>query len=119
MLTHSLQASCLRSDEKMFSTETLQFEKLLELIAHNTQTPMGQDFVLGIRPLSNRLELKRDLSMIEEAIAIKQEEVVWNFSELLEPSNAIALLKIKNSSVEPTILRELARLFIASTFCKK
>jgi len=102
----------------MFSVETLQLEKLLDLISRNAQTPMGRDFVLGIRPISSRVELDRDLRMIEEAIVLKHEEVVWNFSELLEPNDAIALLKIKNSSAEPSILRELARLLSQALFAK-
>ena len=113
-----MQVACRRSNKKMFSTETLQFEKLLNLVARNAQTPMGKDFVLGIRPLSNRRELERDLSLIEEAFALKQEEVVWNFSELIEPGAVIALLKIKNSAIEPTILRELARLLSQALFAK-
>lgn len=102
----------------MFSLETLQFEKLLELIARNAQTPMGTEFVLGIRPLTSKVELERDLRVIEESIALKHEEVVWNFSGLNEPSSAIALLKIKNSSIEPTILRELASVLSQALFAK-
>ncbi|NNE99914.1 MAG: hypothetical protein HKN25_12910, partial [Pyrinomonadaceae bacterium] len=102
----------------MFSIETLQFESLLKLVAGNAQTPMGRDFVLGVRPLSSRPELERDLRLVEETFALKEEEVVWNFSELSEPSDAIALLRIKDSSIEPSILRELARLLSQALFAK-
>lgn len=102
----------------MFSIETLQFNKLLELIAKNAQTPMGRDFVLEMKPLSSRLQLEKDLAAIAETFALKQEEVTWRFSELVDPTDAIALLKIRNATLEPTILRELARLLSQALYAR-
>ncbi len=94
----------------MFSLETLQFNNLLELIAKNAQTPMGEGFVLDMKPLTSRLQLEKDLAAIAETFALKEEDIVWRFSELHDPTDAVDLLKIRNSTLEPTILRELARL---------
>ncbi|MGI8545658.1 MAG: endonuclease MutS2 [Aridibacter sp.] len=102
----------------MFSLETLQFNKLLSLIAKNAQTPMGEDFVLEMKPHTSRLQLEKDLAAIAEIFALKEADVIWRFSELTDPSNAISLLKIRNSSLEPTILRELARLLSQALFAK-
>lgn len=102
----------------MFSLETLQFNKLLSLIAQNAQTPMGENYVLDMKPHTSRLLLEKDLAAIAETFALKDEEVTWRFSDLIDPSNAIALLKIRNSTLEPTILREIARLLSQALFAK-
>ena len=102
----------------MFSLETLQFNTLLEFIAKNAQTPMGESYVLEMKPLSNRLQLEKDLAAIAEIFALKEEEITWRFSQLIDPSEAVSLLKIRNSSLEPTILREIARLLTQALFAK-
>ena len=66
----------------MFSLETLQYEKLLTLVARNAQTPMGKERLEKLRPLTSKLELERDLSAVSETILLQQEDVNWNFSEL-------------------------------------
>ncbi len=103
---------------RMFSLETLQFNKLLSLIAKNAQTPMGEDFVLEMKPHTSRLQLEKDLAAIAETFALKEADVTWRFSELSDPSQAISILKIRNSSLEPTILREVARLLSQALFAK-
>ena len=103
----------------MFSLETLQFTKLLELIARNAHTEMGERRLLELRPHTSKIELTRNLKLIEETIALKKEDVSWSFSELIEPSDTIALLKIKNTAVEPKTLRELARLLTQALFAKE
>lgn len=102
----------------MFSLETLQFNKLLALIARNAQTPMGESYVLDMKPHTSRLQLEKDLAAIAETFALKDEEVTWRFSDLVDPSDAVSLLKIRNSTLEPTILRELARLLSQALFAK-
>ncbi len=102
----------------MFSLETLQFNKLLELIARNAQTPMGESYVLDVAPHTSRLLLENDLAAITETLVLKEKEITWNFSGLSDPSEAVSLLKIKNSSLEPTILREIARHLTQALFAK-
>ncbi len=94
----------------MFSLETLQFNQLLSLIADRAQTPMGRRRTIGVRPQTSRSELERDLRAVVETLALAGDDISWTFSDLIDPDDAIALLKIRNTSLEPTILRELARL---------
>ena len=102
----------------MFSLETLQFKQLLELLALNAQTQMGERRLLELRPHSSRLKLGRDLRTIKETIALEKEDVSWSFSDLLDPADSIALLKIENTTLEPTVLREFARLLTQALFAK-
>lgn len=94
----------------MFHTETLQFNDLLELIARNAQTPMGQRRVIETRPRASRPELERDLETLGEALHLRSEDVRWRFTELKDPSEPISRLKIRDTLLEPMVLRDLASL---------
>ncbi|MCB1024131.1 MAG: hypothetical protein KDB79_07070, partial [Acidobacteria bacterium] len=93
----------------MFSLETLQFKQLLELIARSAQTPMGGKRLLNLQPHTSKIKLDRDLRGISETLTLEKDDITWGFSEMPDPSDAISLLKIRNTSLEPTVLRELAR----------
>ena len=102
----------------MFSLETLQFDDLLELIAQNAQTPMGEGRLLELRPHSSKIELERDLRCIKETIALGKEDISWSFSGIFEPRDALALLKIENTSLEPMVLREIGSIISQALFAK-
>src|SRR5512141_250184 len=93
-----------------FSLETLEFEKLLTLVSRNAQTPMGRRCVESLRPLATRKALARELAAVSETIALNEEkQVTWSFSGLEDPENAIAVLKIRNATLEPHRLLEVTR----------
>ncbi|REJ77822.1 MAG: endonuclease MutS2 [Acidobacteria bacterium] len=92
----------------MFSIETLQFEKLLDLVSGNAQTPMGRKRVLSLEPRSNRLDLDRDLNLLQEAISLRNEDVRWRFSGIKDPAEPMKRLRIKDTLLEPLELRDLA-----------
>src|ERR1051325_8857366 len=104
-----------------FSLNILEFESLLRLVARNAQTGMGQDRVAELRPFTNRVELDRALACISETILLSEErQISWSFSGLEDPSEAIAILNIRNATLEPNRLLEIARvcnqaLFVRST----
>ena len=102
-----------------YSLQTLEFEKLLNLVARNVQTPMGQARFAGLRPLSNRADLDRSLSEIAETISLNEEkQVTWSFSGLEDPSDAIAILKIRNATLEPHLLLEVTRVCNQALFAR-
>jgi DNA mismatch repair protein MutS2 len=93
-----------------FSLDTLEFSRLLDLVGRNAQTPMGRERIGRLLPLTNRTELDDALAAIAETIALNEEkQVSWSFSGLEDPADAFAILKIKNATLEPTSLLELAR----------
>jgi DNA mismatch repair protein MutS2 len=94
-----------------YSYSTLEFEKLLELVSRHAQTPMAIDRFADLRPITNQKALERDLRAISETISLNEEkQVSWYFTELTDPESAIAILKIRNATLEPTILLELTKL---------
>ncbi|MBX3294186.1 MAG: endonuclease MutS2 [Acidobacteria bacterium] len=102
-----------------YSLETLEFARLLELVAHNAQTPMGHRRLLGLRPMTDRRALEQSLAAIAETIALNEEkQVSWSFSGLEDPSDAVAILKIRNASLEPNRLLELSRICNQAIFVR-
>ena len=102
-----------------YSLATLEYEKLLELISRNAQTPMGRRRVMELRPLENRKKLDADLAAISETIVLNEEkQVSWTFSGLEDPSDAIAVLRIRNSTLEPGGLLEITRLCNQALFAR-
>ncbi|MGD9627682.1 MAG: endonuclease MutS2 [Pyrinomonadaceae bacterium] len=102
-----------------FSLETLEYERLLELVSQNAQTPMGVDRFAYLRPRSSRQELERDLAAVSETILLNEEkQVSWSFSGLEDPADAVAILKIKNATLEPNLLLELTRVCNQALFAR-
>lgn len=103
----------------MHSLETLEYQKLLALVARHAQTPMGREKFMALEPHTSRPPLERDLQLISETITLNEEkQVSWSFSELQEPDDAIAILKIKNAVLEPGRMLELTRLCNQALFAR-
>jgi DNA mismatch repair protein MutS2 len=97
----------------------LEYGKLRTLVAGYTQTPMGRHLLEDVQPLTSRKTLERDLEAISETIKLNEEkQVSWSFSDISEPFEAIAILKIQNATLEPTVLLELTRLCNQALFAR-
>jgi DNA mismatch repair protein MutS2 len=102
-----------------YSLETLEFQRLLELVSRNAQTPMGARRLLSSGPLSNRRELDNALSAITETILLNEEhQTSWSFGGLEDPSKAVAILRIQNAALEPNLLLEIARVCSQAMFAR-
>jgi DNA mismatch repair protein MutS2 len=102
-----------------YSRETLEFDRLLGLVARNAQTPMGRERIFALAPLTDRRSLDRALAEIKETFMLGEEkQVTWSFSGLEDPSDAVAVLKIRNASLEPTLLLEIARVCNQALFAR-
>jgi DNA mismatch repair protein MutS2 len=101
------------------SLDILEYQRLLELVARDAQTPMGAARVKELRPLHSRLELDDALAALDEAIILADEkQVSWSFSGLDDPSAAIAVLRIQNAALEPLSLLEVARVCSQALFAR-
>jgi DNA mismatch repair protein MutS2 len=102
-----------------YSLETLEYEKLLELISRHAQTPMGIERFADLRPKTSRLELDAELAAVSETILLNEEkQVTWSFSGIADPSDAVAILRIRNATLEPNLLLELARVCSQALFAR-
>lgn len=103
----------------MQSLTTLEYGKLLALVARHANTPMGKARLENLRPLTSKLELERDLQAVSETIVLNEEkQVSWRFSELFEPSDVLAILKIKGATLDPISLLEITRLCSQALFAR-
>ncbi|MEO8573334.1 MAG: hypothetical protein ABI481_05140, partial [Pyrinomonadaceae bacterium] len=92
-----------------FSLDTLEYSKLLELVSRNAQTPMGEARFADLRPASSRPEIERSLAAISETILLNEDKrVSWSFSGLEDPSGAVSILKIRNATLEPSLMLEVS-----------
>ncbi|MFN0279940.1 MAG: endonuclease MutS2 [Pyrinomonadaceae bacterium] len=102
-----------------YSLETLEYAKLLELIARNAQTPMGVERFAHLRPLTDRRELDAALTAITETIFLREErQVSWSFSGLEDPSDAVAILRIQNTALDPNLMLEIVRVCNQALFAR-
>ena len=102
-----------------YSLETLEYAKLLELISRHAQTPMGEERFADLRPKTSKIEVERDLAAISETIILNEEkQVSWSFSALEDPGNAVAILRIKNSTLDPKLLLEVSRVCNQALFAR-
>ena len=103
----------------MQSLNTLEYQKLLAIVARNAQTPMGKARFAELQPHTNRLELEKDLRLVAETLRVNEEkQVSWSFSELPDPTDAVAILRIRNATLEPVTLLELTRLCNQALFAR-
>lgn len=102
----------------MQSLSTLEYGKLLALVARYAQTTMGEARLNNLQPLTSRLELDRELQAASEMIALAQRDVNWSFSELPDPSDAIAVLRIRGATLDPLSLLEITRLCNQALFAR-
>jgi len=94
-----------------YSLETLEFERLLDLVARNAQTEAGGSLVRADRPFTSRLELDHALSAVAETLRLSEEKnLFWTFSGLDDPREQLAILRIENAALDALSLTAVASL---------
>jgi DNA mismatch repair protein MutS2 len=102
-----------------YSLDTLEFSRLLDLVARHSQTPMGAARIRALGPLTSRIELDAALAAIEETVTLNEDkQVTWSFSGMEDPTESVAILRIQNAALEPNSLLEIARVCSAALFAR-
>ena len=89
---------------------TLEYQELRALIKRGAQTPTGQGRVEGLTPLGNIAELRHSLSALAESVNLRQRGAKWTFSELSDPTDKIALLRVAGATLETVAILDLKSL---------
>lgn len=89
---------------------TLEFDQLRALVLRGAQTSMGRARVDALVPLDALEEVQKALAASAECVQLRKRGATWSFSELKEPAEAIARLRVEGASLEPITILELARL---------
>ena len=85
----------------------LEYPELRALIRRGAQTPMGHERVDALRPLEDIVDLRAHLSALAEAVALRKRGAAWTFSELGDPAEKIALLRVQGSALDALSILEL------------
>jgi DNA mismatch repair protein MutS2 len=90
---------------------TLEYTELRALVRRGAQTEMGRARVDELAPLDNPAELRRALEAVTECVELRRRQGgAWSFTELSDPADALALLKIEGTTLQPLVVLEVARL---------
>ncbi len=89
---------------------TLEYDELRALVRRGAQTPMGRARVDALAPLSSLEDVRRALSAVTECVELRRRGAAWVFSELNDPTDALARLRIEGAILDALVLLELARL---------
>ncbi len=85
----------------------LEYPELRALIRRGAQTPMGRERVDALRPLEDIVDLRAHLSALAEAVALRKRGAAWTFSELGDPAEKIALLRVQGFALDALSILEL------------
>lgn len=92
------------------SFATLEYDHLRTLLRRGAQTSMGRSSVDALAPLDDLKALRRNLSAVAESIELRGRGIVWSFTEIGDPSDALARLRIEGTTLEPLTILEIGRL---------
>src|SRR2546423_4533193 len=88
----------------------LEYEDLRALVRRYAQTPVGRARAAALAPLADAHTVRRALAAVAEALELRRRGAGWSFSELADPTEALARMRIEGVVLEPLVLLELARL---------
>ncbi|MBA3246690.1 MAG: hypothetical protein H0T63_01240, partial [Pyrinomonadaceae bacterium] len=94
--------------EQAFSV--LEYDHLRALVRRGAQTPMGRARVDALAPLSDLQAVRRALQSVSECVELRRRGAGWSFSELSDPAESLARLRIEGALLDALPLLELARL---------
>jgi DNA mismatch repair protein MutS2 len=88
----------------------LEYDRLRQLVRRGAQTPMGRARAEAQMPIEELDELRRELRAVAECVELRRRGVSWSFTEIADPTEALARLRIEGATLEPLTILELGRL---------
>ncbi|MCA1613005.1 MAG: Smr/MutS family protein [Acidobacteria bacterium] len=92
------------------SFAVLEYDALRALVRRGAQTEMGRARAGALAPYADAAELRRALRAVSECLELRRRGALWHFSELADPAESIARLRIEGATLDPLPLLSLARL---------
>lgn len=86
----------------------LEYQELLALVKRGGQTPMGRARAETLKPFADIAALRKALEALAECMQLRKRGVIWSFSELEDPAERIALLRIEGVGLEPSAILALS-----------
>ncbi|MBA2503157.1 MAG: Smr/MutS family protein [Pyrinomonadaceae bacterium] len=88
----------------------LEYDALRALLQRGAQTPAGRARCGALLPLSDVETVQLALRGVTEAVRLRERGLSWSFADLIDPTEALARLRIEDAALDPFSLLELARL---------
>ncbi len=95
--------------------DTLEFDKLKEMLWQQVRTPLGATRVEEVTTSDRLEEITRQLRQTAEGVEYLREGTALDFNELPDPRPALAKLKVADISLEPQEILNLLRLISVAT----
>ena len=92
------------------SIATLELSSLLDLVARHSQTPLGRERVLNLKPAADRSEIEYALDLTMECIAFLESGQRFGLSGIADPETSFMRLQVEGAVLEPLQVLELERL---------
>ncbi len=71
---------------------------------------MGRERADGLAPLPELADVRREQRAVSECVYLRRQNGAWSFSEVADPAESLALLRIEGATLDSLKLLELARL---------
>ena len=88
----------------------LEYHELRALLRRGAQTPMGESRVDALRPCETIAEVEKELTALAECVELRKRGGTWTFSELGDPADKLALLRVEGTILEPPAMLEIKAL---------
>ena len=88
----------------------LEYHELRALLRRGAQTPMGKSRIDQLQPLQNVETVQQELAAVSECVSLRKRGGAWTFSELGDPADKLALLRVAGSILEPAAMLEIKSL---------
>jgi DNA mismatch repair protein MutS2 len=94
--------------------KALEFDALIELLASRAKTPLGRARAIELRPSADRNQIVRALERTAECADYLASGGSFDLSEIVDPGEILAKLRIEGSKLEPNQMVALERLIAAA-----
>ena len=71
---------------------------------------MGRERINLLAPIDDPVELHKALAAVGECVLLRKRGGTWSFSEISDPAEAIARLRVQGATLDPTTILQIARL---------
>src|SRR6185369_11738086 len=88
----------------------LEYDDLRALLRRGAQTPMGQTRIAALKPYESVSDLQKALEAVSECVDLRKRGGTWTFSELGDPAEKLALLRVEGTILEPSAMLEIKSL---------
>lgn len=86
----------------------LEYNQLRHLVRREAQTGMGGALIDSLKPIEAQDVLSQALNEVAECVALRKRGMSWSFSDLNDPDESFARLRVEGAALSSTAILTLA-----------